>query len=91
MYCFGCFGWYLGQSRTSFADFSVLCRLLGVWQWLYSITQQYMEELESFKDCDGWEEEQQQLSVMVSQIQTAVQAAGGRLQEGPTLLSYPGN
>ncbi|XP_051268723.1 ciliogenesis and planar polarity effector 1 isoform X1 [Dicentrarchus labrax] len=65
-------------------------RLLGVWQWVYNITQQYMEELKSFKGCDGWEEEQQQLAVNMAQIQTALQATGERLEEGPALLSYPG-
>lgn len=49
-----------------------------------------MEELKSFKGCDGWEEEQQQISVIMSQIQTALQATGERLEEGPVLLSYPG-
>ncbi|KAI3362297.1 hypothetical protein L3Q82_012605 [Scortum barcoo] len=65
-------------------------RLLGVWQWVYEITQQYTEELKRFKGCDGWKEEQQQLSVIMSQIQTALQATGERLEEGPALLSYPG-
>ncbi|XP_033503413.2 ciliogenesis and planar polarity effector 1 isoform X1 [Epinephelus lanceolatus] len=65
-------------------------RLFGVWQWVYKITLQYMEELKSFQGCDGWEEEQQQLSVIMSQIQTALQATGERLEEGPALLSYPG-
>ncbi|XP_027137955.1 ciliogenesis and planar polarity effector 1 isoform X4 [Larimichthys crocea] len=65
-------------------------RLLGAWQWVYIITQQYMEELKSFKGCDGWEEEREQLSVIMSQIQTALQATGERLEEGPALLSYPG-
>nr|XP_020474269.1 protein JBTS17 isoform X2 [Monopterus albus] len=65
-------------------------RLFGAWQWLYKITQQYMEELKIFKSYDGWEEEQQRVSVIMSQIQTALQAAGGRLEEGPALLSYPG-
>ncbi|XP_029300430.1 LOW QUALITY PROTEIN: ciliogenesis and planar polarity effector 1 [Cottoperca gobio] len=65
-------------------------RLLGVWQWVYKITQQYMEELKGFKGCDGWEEEQQQLSVIMSRIQTALQATGERLEERLTLLSYPG-
>lgn len=67
-----------------------MARLLGAWQWVYIITQQYMEELKSFKGCDGWEEEQEQLSVIMSQIQTALQATGERLEEGPALLSYPG-
>lgn len=49
-----------------------------------------MEELKTLKDCDGWEEEQQQLALIMSQIQAAIQAAGGKLEEGPALLSYPG-
>ncbi|XP_040012827.1 ciliogenesis and planar polarity effector 1 [Xiphias gladius] len=65
-------------------------RLVGVWQWVYKITQQYLEELKSFKGCDGWEEEQEQLSFIMSQIQTALQATGERLEEGPALLSYLG-
>ncbi|KAF3702035.1 Protein JBTS17 [Channa argus] len=65
-------------------------RLFGVWQWVYDITQQYVEELKAFQCCDGWDEEQQQLSVIISQIQKALQAAGERLDEGPALLSYPG-
>ncbi|XP_042251450.1 ciliogenesis and planar polarity effector 1 isoform X3 [Thunnus maccoyii] len=65
-------------------------RMFGVWQWVYEITQQYMEELKGFEGCDGWEEEQQQLSCIMSQIQTALQATGERLEEGPALLSYPG-
>ncbi|XP_040914910.1 ciliogenesis and planar polarity effector 1 [Toxotes jaculatrix] len=65
-------------------------RLFGVWRWMYKITQQYLVELKSFKGCDGWEEEQQQLSVIMSQIQTALQATGEKLEEGPALLSYPG-
>ncbi|KAM8829024.1 ciliogenesis and planar polarity effector 1 [Spinachia spinachia] len=66
-------------------------RLLRVWQWVYQITQQYMDDLKSFEGCDGWEEEEQQkLSVIRSQIQTALQATGERLEEGPALLSYQG-
>ncbi|XP_056287984.1 ciliogenesis and planar polarity effector 1 isoform X2 [Pseudoliparis swirei] len=65
-------------------------RLLRVWQWVYKITQQYMDDLQSFKGCDGWEEEQQQSSIIMSQIQMALQATGERLEEGPALLSYPG-
>lgn len=64
--------------------------MFGVWQRFYEITQQYMEELKGFKGCDGLEEEEQQLSVIMSQIQTALQATGERLEEGPALLSYPG-
>ncbi|XP_029025275.1 ciliogenesis and planar polarity effector 1 [Betta splendens] len=65
-------------------------RLFGVWQWLYKITQQYIEELTFFKGCNGWEEEQQQLLEIMSQIQTALQATGEKLDQGPTLLDYPG-
>ncbi|XP_051794635.1 ciliogenesis and planar polarity effector 1 isoform X2 [Acanthochromis polyacanthus] len=65
-------------------------RLLGVWQLVYNITQKYMEELRSFQDCDGWEEEEQQLSVIMPQIQTALQATGEKLEGGSALLSYPG-
>ncbi|KAF7666285.1 hypothetical protein LDENG_00114050 [Lucifuga dentata] len=64
-------------------------RLFAVWQWVHKITQQYVNELKDFKGCDGWEEEQQQVSVILSQIQTALQATGERLEEGPALLSYP--
>lgn len=49
-----------------------------------------MEKLKTFKSCDGWDEEQQHLSVIMSQIQIALQATGERLEEGPALLSYPG-
>lgn len=49
-----------------------------------------MEELKNLKDCDGWEEEQHQLTVIMSQIQVAIQATGVKLEEGPALLSYPG-
>ncbi|KAK5852080.1 hypothetical protein PBY51_023582 [Eleginops maclovinus] len=65
-------------------------RLLGVWQWVYKISQLYTEELKSCEGWDGWEEEQQQLSVIMSRIQIALQATGERLEEGPALLSYPG-
>ncbi|KAM7368998.1 hypothetical protein PAMP_013298 [Pampus punctatissimus] len=65
-------------------------RMFGVWQWVYEITQQYMEELKGFEGCDGWEEEQQQLSLIMSQIQTALQSTGERMEKSPALLSYPG-
>ncbi|XP_069569860.1 ciliogenesis and planar polarity effector 1 isoform X2 [Brachyistius frenatus] len=65
-------------------------RLFGVWQLVYDITLHYMEELKSFKGCDGWKEEEQRLSVIMSQIQTALQATGEKLEEGHALLSYPG-
>lgn len=67
-----------------------MSRLFGVWQYIYEITQRYMEELKGFEGFDGWEEEHQRLSVIMSQIQTALQATGQRLEDGPTLLSYPG-
>lgn len=49
-----------------------------------------MEELKHLKGYDGWEEEEQQISVIMSQIQTALQATGERLEDGAALLSYPG-
>lgn len=49
-----------------------------------------MEELKNLKDCDGWEEEQHQLTIIMSQIQAAIQATGVKLGEGPALLRYPG-
>ncbi|KAF7217094.1 ciliogenesis and planar polarity effector 1 isoform X2 [Nothobranchius furzeri] len=82
--------------RTSFAHQALpvphrpSSRLLGVWQLVYDITQQYAEELTKFTGCDGWEEEEQKVSVIMTQIQTALQATGGHLQEGPSLLSHSG-
>lgn len=70
--------------------FCLCFRLLGVWQLVYNIAQQYAEELKRFKGCDGWEEEDQMLSVIVSQIQTALQATGQNLEEGSSLLSHAG-
>ena len=57
---------------------------------MYKITQQYHEELKSFEGCDGLAEEQQQMSLIMSQIQTALQATGESLEEGPALLNYLG-
>ncbi|XP_056875211.1 ciliogenesis and planar polarity effector 1 isoform X3 [Takifugu flavidus] len=65
-------------------------RLLGVWQWVYRVTQEYVEELRNLKDCEGWEEEQHQLTGIMSQIQVAIQATGATLEEGPVLLTCPG-
>ncbi|XP_034459066.1 ciliogenesis and planar polarity effector 1 [Hippoglossus hippoglossus] len=65
-------------------------RLFGVWQWVYKVTQKYLEELNNYEGCDGWEEEQQQLTFLMSQIQTALQATGAKLEQGPALMSYPG-
>lgn len=79
----------LSHSLTTVV-FSLCFRLLGVWQLVYNITQQYAEELQRFKGCDGWEEEDQMLSVIMSQIQTALQATGQSLEEGHSLLSYSG-
>ncbi|XP_068609265.1 ciliogenesis and planar polarity effector 1 [Brachionichthys hirsutus] len=65
-------------------------RLLGVWEWIYKITQRCVEEMKPFKDCEGWEEEQHRLFGIVFQIQAALQVAGQRLEEGPALLDYTG-
>ncbi|XP_060931057.1 ciliogenesis and planar polarity effector 1 [Limanda limanda] len=65
-------------------------RLFGVWQWLYKVTRKYLEELKNYEACDGWEEEQQQLTFLMSQIQTALQATGAKLEQGPALMGYPG-
>ncbi|XP_038152752.1 ciliogenesis and planar polarity effector 1 isoform X1 [Cyprinodon tularosa] len=65
-------------------------RLLGVWQLIYDVTQRYAEELKKLKGCDGMEEEEQKLSAITSQIQTALQATGENLEEGRLLLDYQG-
>ncbi|KAM4634088.1 ciliogenesis and planar polarity effector 1 [Polymixia lowei] len=65
-------------------------RLLGVWQWVYRITRQYLEELKGFRGRGGWDEEQEQVSLILCQIQTALQSTGERLEAGTGLLSYPG-
>ncbi|XP_054613801.1 ciliogenesis and planar polarity effector 1 isoform X2 [Dunckerocampus dactyliophorus] len=62
-------------------------RLVGVWQWVYKVTRQYQEEVQ---DGNGCEDEQEQLSVIMSDIQTALQATGEQLEEGPALLNYTG-
>nr|XP_057917617.1 ciliogenesis and planar polarity effector 1 isoform X2 [Doryrhamphus excisus] len=62
-------------------------RLVGVWHWVYSITRQYQEEV---RDGNSFGEDEEQLSVIMSEIQTALQAAGERLEEGPSLLNYTG-
>lgn len=65
--------------------------MFGGWQWLHEISQQYMEKLKGFKGCEGWEEEQQRLSVIAAQIQVALQSTGEKLdKEDPALLSCPG-
>lgn len=71
---------------------AVFCcsRLLGVWQLVYHVTQKYAEELKMFKGCDGWDEEEQMVSVIMSQIQTALQSTGESLEEGPSLLRSSG-
>lgn len=61
-----------------------------MWQWVYRVTQEYVEELRNLKDCEGWEEEQHQLTGIMSQIQVAIQATGATLEEGPVLLTCPG-
>ncbi|KAM6986487.1 ciliogenesis and planar polarity effector 1 [Aplochiton taeniatus] len=69
-------------------------RLVGVWRGVYRFTQRSLEQLRGLGEGRGWEEDQEeeerQLSVLLSQIQGALQDAGGRLDDGPTLLSYPG-
>ena len=57
---------------------------------VYDTTQQYAEQVKKLKTWDGWEEEEQQLSRIMSQIQAVLQAGGQKLEEGPALLSYPG-
>lgn len=84
------FSWDLRLDVKQGWCFVFLARLFGVWQWVYKISQQYTEELKSCEGWDGWEEEQQQLSVIMSRIQTALQATGEKLEEGPALLSYTG-
>ncbi|XP_024236537.1 ciliogenesis and planar polarity effector 1 isoform X3 [Oncorhynchus tshawytscha] len=65
-------------------------RLRGAWRAVYRHTLQYWEELKYRRSGTGWEEEQGRVSVILSQIQTALQGMGERLEEGPTLLSYTG-
>ncbi|KAM9306622.1 LOW QUALITY PROTEIN: ciliogenesis and planar polarity effector 1 [Pholidichthys leucotaenia] len=65
-------------------------RLLGVWRLLYNTAWRYTEELQAFRGCDGWKEEEQEVSVVLAQIQTALQAAGEKLNQGPHLLPHPG-
>lgn len=57
---------------------------------MYRVTQEYLEELRNLEDCEGWEEEQHQLTGIMSQIQVAIQATGATLKEGPALLTCPG-
>lgn len=57
---------------------------------MYRHTLQYWEELKYRRSGTDWEEEQGRVSVILSQIQTALQGMGERLEEGPTLLSYTG-
>lgn len=49
-----------------------------------------MERLKGLESHDGCEEEQQQISAIMSQIQAALQATGEKLEEGPALQGYPG-
>ncbi|XP_051907353.1 ciliogenesis and planar polarity effector 1 isoform X1 [Hippocampus zosterae] len=66
-------------------------RLFGVWQWVYKISQDYKEGLRGFKDDDGSEEGgEEQLSIIMSKIQTALQATGEKIEEGPALLNHTG-
>ncbi|XP_053708695.1 ciliogenesis and planar polarity effector 1 isoform X1 [Synchiropus splendidus] len=63
-------------------------RLVGVWLWLYEISKKYRNELHTFKGCSGWEEEELKLSEIMSEIQTALQAAGQTRLDVPALLSH---
>lgn len=66
-------------------------RLFGVWQWVYKISQDYKEDFRGFKKDDGSEEGgEEQLSIIMSKIQTALQATGEKLEEGPALLNHTG-
>lgn len=84
----------LELSLTCICAFFWVCffppRLQGAWRWLYKVSQQYTEGLKGLEGHDGCEEEQQQLSAIMSQIQAALQATGEKLEEGPAMLSYPG-
>ena len=61
-----------------------------MWQWLYRATKQYKEELKGVRGCEGWDEEEDRVSMILGQIQTAIQSTGEMLDEGPALLSYSG-
>ncbi|CAL8321801.1 unnamed protein product [Lota lota] len=78
---------YILQQRQVWASAPQESR---VWQWLYSLTQRYMDELKGYTGCDGWAEEQQQASVVLSQIQECLQGTGVKLEDGPALLSCQG-
>ncbi|XP_020563328.1 protein JBTS17 isoform X3 [Oryzias latipes] len=65
-------------------------RLLGVWQLLYDVIQKYAEELNTIQSCNGLEEEKQRLALIMSQVQTSLQATGEKLGDGPALLNCQG-
>ncbi|KAM9793985.1 ciliogenesis and planar polarity effector 1 isoform 1-T1 [Syngnathus typhle] len=61
-------------------------RLCGVWHWVYTMSQSYKEDTRGPKEVDDGE----QLSIIMSKIQAALQAIGEKLEEGPALLSHTG-
>ncbi|KAJ3604992.1 hypothetical protein NHX12_027043 [Muraenolepis orangiensis] len=65
-------------------------RLLVVWRWIYSLTLRYTEALSDYQACEGGAEELERTSVVLSQIQEALQGAGAKLGDGPALLGCPG-
>ncbi|XP_077398572.1 ciliogenesis and planar polarity effector 1 isoform X2 [Vanacampus margaritifer] len=66
-------------------------RLSGVWQWVYKVSQHYKEDMQGLKEAGDWEEsDEEQLSIIMSKIQAAVQATGEKLEEGPALLNHTG-
>ncbi|XP_057675157.1 ciliogenesis and planar polarity effector 1 isoform X1 [Corythoichthys intestinalis] len=66
-------------------------RLFGVWQWVYKVSLQYKENNKGLKENDDLKEgDEERLSVRISDIQSALQASGEKLGDGPTLLSHKG-
>ncbi|KAL0965668.1 hypothetical protein UPYG_G00284190 [Umbra pygmaea] len=65
-------------------------RLRGAWRVVYQHTLQCWEELKYHGSTSGCGEEEGRMSVILSQIQTALQGMGDHLGEGPALRSYTG-
>ncbi|XP_061603123.1 LOW QUALITY PROTEIN: ciliogenesis and planar polarity effector 1 [Phyllopteryx taeniolatus] len=66
-------------------------RLFGVWQWVYKVSQKYQEDMRGLQEDNDWEEgDEEHLSVIMSEIQAALQATGQKLEEGSALLSHTG-
>lgn len=61
-----------------------------MWQLLYDVIQKYAEELNTIQSCNGLEEERQRLALLMSQVQTSLQATGEKLGDGPALLNCQG-